>query len=240
MKCAIMQPTYLPWSGYFNLIASADHFVFLDNVQYERRSWQARNRILVNGSEHLLAVPVEHCPQDTPLDQVRISQSEDWRRRHWLTLKSAYEKAAAGREALALLEPHLCRADEPGEPLLARFTEAIIRDFAAALRIRTRLRRASELPAQGVRSERLASLCKTLDCNAYLSPRGSMQYLEEDDFSARFGIALEFQSFEPQPYAQWRAPQFVSHLSIIDVIANLGLAGARAYLENQQDEKTHA
>ena len=235
MKCAIMQPTYLPWSGYFNLIASVDHFVFLDNVQYERRSWQARNRILVNGAEHLLAVPVERCPQDTPLDQVRISEVEDWRRRHWLTLKAAYEKAATGRELLAQLEPHLTQL---GEPLLARFTEAIIRDLVASLGITTRLWRASELPAQGVRSERFASLCKALDCTTYLSPRGSMQYLEEDDFSARFGIALEFQSFEPQLYSQWRAAQFVSHLSIIDVIANLGLAGARSYLENQLDEKT--
>lgn len=227
-----MQPTYLPWLGYFNLMASVGNFVFLDNVQYEKRSWQNRNRILINGLEHTLTVPLERCPQDTRLDQVRTCESEDWRRRHWLTLKSAYQKAPAGREALGLLEPHFLQR---GDQLLSRFTEAIICDLASALDIDTKLWRSSDLPAQGIRSERLASLCKALDCDVYVSPRGSTRYLEEDNFTARFGITLELNFFEPQPYAQLRATQFVSHLSIIDLIANVGLEGAKVYLKNPQE-----
>ena len=58
MRCAIMQPTYLPWAGYFNLISQVDRFVFLDDVQFEKQSWQTRNRILLQGEECLISVPV--------------------------------------------------------------------------------------------------------------------------------------------------------------------------------------
>lgn len=56
MKCGIMQPTYLPWSGYFNLISSVDIFVFLDDIQFNRRSWQTCNRVLLRGEEYMLSV----------------------------------------------------------------------------------------------------------------------------------------------------------------------------------------
>jgi len=228
MKCAIMQPTYIPWSGYFNLIASVDHFVFLNNVQYERRSWQSRNRIMVNGAEHILTVPVERCPQKTLLDKVSISYAEDWRPRHWLTLKSAYGKSGYAIELLPLLQPHLCG---PAESNLARFTEMIIRDIAQALGITTKMHRASNLSANGMRSERLASLCQTLSCESYISPKGSRQYLEEDNFQERFGIKLNYQEYNPTPYAQMGGKPFVTHLSIVDVIANLGLEGAKDYIK---------
>ena len=228
MKCAIMQPTYLPWSGYFNLIASVDHFVFLNNVQYERRSWQSRNRIMVSGAEHILTVPVERCPQKTLLDKVLISYAEDWRSRHWLTLKSAYGKSRYANEMLSLLEPHLCGTLERN---LACFTEMIIRDIVQALAITTKLHRATTLPANGMRSERLASLCRSLSCDSYISPEGSRQYLEEDNFQERFGIKLHYQEYNPSPYAQMGDKPFVTHLSIVDVIANLGLDGVKAYIK---------
>src|SRR5690242_13477665 len=60
MKCVIMQPTFLPWAGYFHLLAEADVFVFLDDVQLSKQSWQTRNRILLNGQPHWISVPIEH------------------------------------------------------------------------------------------------------------------------------------------------------------------------------------
>lgn len=233
MKCAIMQPTYLPWSGYFNLVASVDHFIFLDDVQYERQSWQARNRILVNGREHLLTVPTRRGGLETLINEVSISEAKDWRRSHWLTLKAAYQKAPNGELILSLLKPHLC---DSREHMLSPFTEGIVRDLAAALGLQARFWRASDLSCQGVRSGHVASLCKALSCGVYLSPVGARQYLEEDNFSARFNINLQFQDFQPKPYKQFRASEFVSHLSIVDLIANQGLSGARAYLDNRRQQ----
>ena len=60
MIVSIMQPTYLPWIGYFDLIAKADIFVFLDDVQFSRRSWQQRNRVLLDGKEMMLTIPTKN------------------------------------------------------------------------------------------------------------------------------------------------------------------------------------
>lgn len=225
-----MQPTFLPWSGYFNLIASVDRFVFLDDVQFRRQSWQSRNRILLNGNEHMLVVPVERRPKSTLLKDAPISRALDWRRKHWLTLSSAYAKAAYGHEALALLKPFF---EDDVEHSLHKFNEDIIRAIADALRLQTPFLRASSLNAQGKRSERLANICRAVGCDSYLSPCGAKEYLEKDKFSQYSDIQLQFQNFNPSRYTQFRSADFVSHLSIIDVIANLGLQGAKAYISGQ-------
>ena len=228
LKCAIMQPTYIPWSGYFNLIASVEAFVFLDNVQFERQSWQSRNRILLQGREHLLVVPVERAPLSTAICDIVTSESRSsWRRHHWMTLKAAYGKARHGRELLDLLES-IYASEEPIH--LAHFNMAIIECLAQALRLPARFLRASGLDCDGQRTERLIEICEKLEADTYLSPRGSAEYLATDGFTTATAVNLEFQAFTPAPYKQYRAESFASHLSIVDVIANTGLAHARAYV----------
>jgi hypothetical protein len=228
VKCAIMQPTYLPWSGYFNLIASVERFVFLDNVQFERQSWQSRNRILLDGKEHVLVVPVHRATLSTQIKDVQISQARGhWRRTHWMTLRSGYAKAPYGSQLLALLEP-LYTGEE--ETSLSLWNQAIITRLAEALNLPARFLRASALDYPGERSERLLALCQELGAHTYLSPRGSADYLEADGFALQDRVKLEFQSFQPAPYPQYRSGQFASHLSIVDLIANTGLDYARAYV----------
>lgn len=228
MKCAIMQPTYIPWSGYFNLIASVESFVFLDNVQFERQSWQSRNRILLQGREHLLVVPVEKAPLATTINNVITSEQRgNWRRDHWMTLQAAYAKARHGRELLDLLEPFY----DSHEPMhLARLNMALIQCLAQALSLSTRFLSASGLESSGERTERLIRICETVGADTYVSPRGSAEYLQTDGFATATSVNLEFQAFLPAPYKQYRAESFTSHLSIIDVIANIGLEHARAYI----------
>lgn len=220
-----MQPTYLPWSGYFNLMACVDVFVYLDDVQFERRSWQSRNRILVNGREHLLTVPVRKASQQTILSEIETAPDE-WMKSHWQTLRAAYANAGYGKEMLSLLEPAF--GDSPR--FLAETNCRVIALLADALDIRTRTVRASDLGCPGHRSEHLISICRRLECAEYLSPQGSREYLEDDGFASRSGISLTFQSFDALPYPQVRATNFVSHLSVIDVIANMGLEYARQYI----------
>lgn len=229
MKCAIMQPTYLPWSGYFNLVASVDRFVFLDNVQFERQSWQSRNRILLQGREHLLAVPVERAALDTPISEIVTSERRsNWRRDHWKTLCSAYAKSSHGRELLELLEPFYTEDSE--QTWLASWNRRIIECIARALAIETVFLSAADLRCEGERIQRLVAICETLGADSYLSPRGAAGYLEDDGFEHATTVSLELQSFTPRVYPQYRVNTFTSHLSIVDVIANLGLAGALAYV----------
>jgi hypothetical protein len=228
--CVIMQPTYLPWSGYFNLMAEADIFVVLDDVQFSRQSWQTRNRILLNGSEHLLTVPVLSGEGlQTKIQHIRLAPGP-WPRKHLATLTAAYAKARHGPELLSLLGGVYEAA--AGMTHLADLNHQLITVLARALAIETPLLRASTLACGGQRSSHLLDICSTLGCDSYLSPMGSADYLAEDRFEANGGISLRFQSYVPRPYPQPRAESFVSHLSVVDVIAHQGLGYARQYVRN--------
>ncbi|MDP2030674.1 MAG: WbqC family protein [Thiobacillus sp.] len=222
-----MQPTYLPWAGYFNLIGQVDNFIFLDDVQFERRSWQSRNRILLQGKEYVLTVPVNKVDRGTLISKITTSGEIDWQKDHWQTLKSAYGKAAHGSEALDILEPFYCGAPPS---LLSEFNQAIIQRITEALGIGTRLVRATDLQCEGRRSMHLIKICEALGCDEYVSPRGSMEYLEQDNFSDCTATRLAFHEYTPAPYPQNHAAGFVSHLSIVDVIANAGLEFTKAYI----------
>jgi hypothetical protein len=227
-SCAIMQPTYLPWAGYFNLIASVDYFVLLDDVQFESRSWQHRNRILLNGAEHMISVPTRKMPrEDAVLSRVQTSPDQDFRAQHWKVLQHAYSKAMHGCAMLDVLESAFLAE---GSGRLVDFTVGVIASICKALGITTPLLWASEMKCGGRRSDHLAEICRHLGCTTYLSPRGSADYLEADAFVQRHGIALQLQAFEPAPYQQYRSSQFVSHLSVVDVIANMGIGSTRNYI----------
>lgn len=222
-----MQPTYLPWSGYFNLIHRADKFVFLDDVQYEKQSWQSRNRIILQGKEHLLAVPVAQSSLDTPINGIAISNRAPWQKKHWMTLQAAYGKAPHGSCVLDVLE-RFYTGTAPES--LSELNQGIIRSLASALGLETEFVRSSDLACEGIRSKRLINICEKLGCDEYLSPVGSRQYLLEDRFEELSAIGLSFQVFVPAPYEQYRSTAFVSHLSIVDVMANLGADPTRIYI----------
>jgi len=227
VKCAIMQPTYLPWAGYFNLIEQVDAFVFLDDVQFRRGSWQARNRVLLQGREHMLTVPTRRMGLDTRICQARISERSDWWRVHWRTLEAAYGKAAHGAEVLAILASHYTTE---ASPLLSELNQAIIEGICRALGITTRFVRATDLGCAGDRSIHLVNICESLKCDQYLSPAGSREYLEQDGFTGLTTVGLAFQEFTPVPYTQYRTTGFVSHLSIVDVLANKGVGFTKDYI----------
>lgn len=229
MRCAVMQPTYFPWGGYFNLIASVSVFVFLDDVQYERGTWHNRNRVLMQGGAHWLTVPVMRGHLGEAINQVRTDEKLPWRKKHIALLQQIYGKHPFAEQLIPLCED-LIGDEDLG--ILARLNERIIAAFCERLDITTRLLRSSELGIAGQRSERLAKMCEHLGCDAYLSPPGAAEYLEVDRFVDMTRVKLSINDFQPAAYEQRGATGFVSHLSIIDVVANLGWAGASAYVRH--------
>lgn len=227
MKCAIMQPTYLPWSGFFNLISNVDIFVFLDDVQFDRRSWQTRNRVLLNGNEILLSISTRKATRETLLKDIFIAHEPDWRQKHWQSLIQAYRKARYGKDVLGLLEEFF---NGPPPILLAEFNRKIIEVISTNLGLGATFLLASDLACHGNRSSHLMEIAKKVGCDEYLSPCGSAGYLEQDSFPEISNLVLTFQDFHPQRYPQLGARDFVSHLSVIDVIANLGLRETREYI----------
>jgi len=227
MKCAMMQPTYFPWAGYFSLIRSANLFVFLDDAQFERGTWHNRNRVLVDGEPHWLTVPVVRERLGKALNEVATDEKLPWRRKHISLLRQNYGKHPHGGEMLDVAERAL---GEGGASILANLNTRIIAECCRRLGIGTPLTRASELGVPGVRSVRVAGICDHLKCSEYLSPPGALDYLLEDGFCNLSAARLLIQEFVPEAYAQRGAAAFVSHLSIIDVVANLGWEGAADYV----------
>ncbi len=224
--CVAMQPTYLPWPGYFNLIHESDVFVFLDDVQFERRSWQCRNRVLVRGEAQWLTVPVTNAPQATPLKEIHIADDSLWRRKHARTLKHIYE----GHPFFTELHDVIAIIESCPSPGLASLTMAIIKQLCAQLGLVRRFEMSSSFGIPGARSERLVTLCRHFGCGEYLSPAGSAGYLAEDGAFERSDVSLRFQQFPSRPYRQKGTTDFVPYLSILDVLANLGSAGTREYI----------
>jgi len=231
-SCAIMQPTYLPWAGYFNLMSRVDKFVFLDDVQFQKRTWHARNRILLQGNEYLLTIPTNKSPQQTKICDVKIIDNDRWQKKHWQTIKSAYEKAPYGKQLLDLLGPMF---SDMAPEYLGQWTSGIIKLLAECLELECETFQASDLGCEGRRSDHLLAICKLLNCNNYVSPEGSREYLREDDFEGNSDVSLEFQAYNPGRYPQLGRSEFLSHLSVIDVIANTGKNFTSRYIRGEHD-----
>ncbi len=232
MTCVIMQPHYLPWTGYFNLIAQADVFVFLDDVQLTKPSWQVRNRILIQGQEHFLTVPTIGRGPSQTIAETEIRDTVPWRRKHLKLLEMNYGKHPFGNDALGLVSGIENNALEH----LADLNIYITIQIAQTLGLPPTFFRSSALskenptlgPSQ--RSERLVKICEQLGAHTYLSPIGSKDYLEADAVFTDSSVALKFQDFTPAPYPQLKAPEFVSSLSIFDTLAHLGPEHTLAYI----------
>lgn len=149
-----MQPTYMPWAGFLNLMAGVDLFIYLDDAQYERATWQNRNRVLVAGQPSWLTVPVLRDFLGAAIHEVRIDDRLPWRRKHTVLLQQAYarhEFATDMREAVDML----------GDMALARLADlniAILDRVRDRLGIATRTLRSSELGIDGVRTDRLIAI----------------------------------------------------------------------------------
>lgn len=223
-----MQPTFLPWTGYFNLMAQADDFVFLDDVQLEKQSWQTRNRLLIGGQVQWKTVPVRHRTLAQTLAQSEIIDSTHWRDKLMRGFSQNYGRHLYFGDAIEIIG----ELQKQQATCLADLNEAVIRFIATRLGLIPRIYRSSVIDSPGIRSARLTSLCRILGATEYLSPLGSAEYLAEDNFVDRTSVALRFQDYTPMPYPQKGAENFISHLSIVDVVANLGWKSARKYVLN--------
>jgi len=219
VKIAISQPTYLPWLGYFDLIDQADLFVLLDDVQFERRSWQQRNRIKTPIGLQWLTVPVMfHGRFSQFLKDVEIRDAE-FSRIHLRAVEQNYRRSRFFDRYYADLGACLqCNAGALHADLNLRLLEWL----TSAMGIRTRLVHSAGLQQTGRRTELLANICARVGADQYISPLGSAGYLlEEGNVMADRAIALAFQHYEHPEYAQL-FPPFQAYASVLDLIFNEG------------------
>ena len=215
--CVIMQPTYLPWLGYFDLIASADVFVFLDHVQYSKQSWQQRNKIRDKNGEQLLTLNVKRAPvKEHRISEVLIDHNKKPLVKHLKSIKGMYAKSRNFNEVFIKLEEIYS-----GEhTYLSDFNIELIRYGMSEMDITTETIRSSSLQVSGPRVEGIVEICRKLGCNRYLSPVGSQKYIDQNNIFKQQGITLKYQSYEHIVYKQIAYPDFISHLSFIDYLFN--------------------
>jgi hypothetical protein len=220
MKTAIMQPTYLPWLGYFDLMDQVDLFVILDNVQFVKQSWQQRNRIKTPKGLEWMTLPVLHQGRFGQLiKDVEISEPNFWKK-HTRSLEVNYGKA----RHFGFYFPNLMSFFERGEPwrCLGDLNISLIEWLSGTLGLKTPVVRASTLDVDGKRSSLIAEICSLVKADEYLSPIGSADYLlkEIDEFTKR-EIKVFFQNYSHPTYTQ-RFKTFLPFASVIDLIFNEG------------------
>lgn len=223
-----MQPTYLPWAGYFNLMTSVDMFIFLDDVQLQKNSWHSRNRVLVNHHPHWITVPVRHTALEQLLTETQLCEEQKWRRKHSNFLRQNYARHPH-KEAVDDIAAFIVEDDAPH---LAALNMRLIAYMAKRMGIKTQVQFASALQVEGRRTERVLNILRAVQANEYVSPNGAANYLESDGFTQQKDIFLKFQEFTPRPYNHHGHKSFTPYLSVVDVIANLGWESTAKYVEN--------
>lgn len=218
----ILQPNYVPWIGYFDLMSRADMWVWYDDVQYTKNDWRNRNVILAGGEPRWLTIPVRsrhRFPQ--PICEVEIDRATAWPRKHVLTVAQAYADQPHVSEALEVLSGSLARDDR----LLADLTIGLNEAIASRLGLGASFVRSSKLDIGGDRQERLIEICAHFGADAYLSGPAARAYIDPSGFERR-GIRLGYMTYE---YPGTVHPGGHS-VSILDTVARSGYAETRALL----------
>lgn len=218
-RLAIVQSSYIPWKGYFDLIRAVDEFVLFDDVQYTKRDWRNRNQIKTKNGLLWLSIPVNVSGRY--LQKIRDVTVEDrgWACRHWRNITSSYARAphfARYRDDLAsaydraALETHLSCVNRI-------FLEVI----CTMLDIQTRITSSMDYEVTEGKTARLISLCQQASATEYLSGPSARAYIEPEAF-ARAGITLTFADYGGYPEYEQLYPPFVHSVSVLDLLFSVG------------------
>lgn len=225
---AIHQPNYWPWLGYFAKILIADHFVFLDDVQFSNGSYTNRVKILKDGTPGWLTLPVTKRFGQTIVD-VSLAQP-DWARRQLDTIKNYYKDADCFSEVWSTINSMVCEISDISDRKLAKVNAFLIRSLCDRLDLPCQFSLASEYRlSEGSGDDHLLALLTQFGGDTvYLSGSGGATYQDESKFAER-GVGLRYLRFEHPTYAQGTA-EFISGLSILDPLFRLGWSGTQDLL----------
>ena len=252
MTIAIMQPYFMPYIGYFQAINAVDKYILYGNVNFEKKSWVNRNRLMQrNGAIEPMVVPLKMKSSNALIKDIAIDYSTDWQRRLLRSIQTNYGKAPYYEETFSLLTSIL---SAPYEMLMELNTESIkavakhlditteiISDNSLYDDMEERLRKSDDVYVEfpymlktrpNRRTARVIEMCKREESNHYINAIGGMELYCKEEL-AQYGIQLEFIKTKPIVYDQFNN-KFEPYLSIIDVLMHNGKNKTKQMLEEYE------
>lgn len=229
MKVAIMQPYFFPYIGYFQLMNAVDEFVIYDNIEFSKKGWINRNRILVNGKDSYITIPLKMDSdfadiKDRYLAEIWLSEKKKMLNR----ILESYRKAPNFNFAYPVIEQVILFEENN----LFKFILNSLKVIKEYLEIQTSFIIASKIDIDhGLKAEKkVVKICKARKANKYLNPIGGIQLYDKDVFKNE-GIDLRFLKTNDVRYKQFNN-DFVPSLSIIDVMMFKSKEEIKEYLNS--------
>lgn len=217
-RVAIVQSNYIPWKGYFDMIASVDEFILYDDMQYTRRDWRNRNQIKTRQGIQWLTVPV--LAKGKYHQKIRETEIDGahWAEAHWKSLVQNYRHAMHFNDIASWLEPLYL---EERYTHISRLNRRFIESICTYLDINTRITNSWDYLLRDGKTERLLDLCVQAGGTEYISGPAAKGYIEEKTF-LDFGVKLTWFDYAGYPeYSQlWGG--FTHGVTILDLLFNCG------------------
>jgi hypothetical protein len=223
---AIIQSNYIPWKGYFDLIAAVDVFVIYDDMQFTRRDWRNRNQIKTPTGLQWLTVPVlvkgKYLQR---INETRIDGT-DWAKAHWKTITHNYSKTPFFKEISDWLAPFYLEGQYSN---LSALNSTLIKEICSYLNIKTVIRDSNEFRLEGDKSGKLLKIAKTLEADRYLTGPSAQAYLDTSIFE-QSGITVDWFDYSNYRIYPQAWGDFTHHVSVIDLLFNCG-PNARQFMK---------
>lgn len=212
MKAAIIQSSFIPWKGYFDIIHDVDKFVFLEDVQYTKHDWRSRNRVKTTGGARWLSVPVAGGISQRICD-AKIDYSQKWHEKHMRTLHHSY----ASCDFYGSYRDEIFSVFNKKHETISDLNITMIKKLSSLLGIETEFINSRDLEATGTRDDRLISICERVGADSYLSGPSAKAYIVREKFDGA-GIRLEYKDYGGYPAYKQPWGQFDPFVSVIDLI----------------------
>lgn len=217
-RVAIVQSCYIPWKGYFDMIAAVDEFILYDDMQYTRRDWRNRNQIKTPQGLIWLTVPVRvkgkyhQAIRDTGIEGM------EWAASHWKSLCLNYKRAPHFDSIAKLLEPFYTARQYTH---LSELNQILLQAICDNLGVKTKLTRSWDYALAPGKTERLVDLCRQAEATEYISGPLAKDYLDAGQFP-NAGIKLTWFDYEGYPAYPQLWGEFRHEVSIVDLLFNCG------------------
>ena len=211
MTLAIIQPYFLPYIGYFQLIKAVDKFVVYDDVNFIKRGWINRNNILVNGKAQLFTISLNRASQNRLINEIEIGDDfQNFLR----TIEMAYKKAPYFDEVYELLQHIIVYPDRN----VANFIANSLQEISCYLQLNTEFLMSSSIEKNNSNhgQVKIMEICQILDADIYINPKGGQELYDKQYFTDH-GIQLYFIDSIFYPYKQFKN-EFVGGLSMLDIL----------------------